>query len=96
MITHIVMFKIKEDAPEDAAHQMRARLMELPEAIDVVRKWEVGINIGASSKPFDMVVYSTFDSMEDVATFRDHPKHVEVKAYLAPFLETSGTVDYQS
>jgi hypothetical protein len=43
-----------------------------------------------------MVVYSTFDSLEDVATFRDHPRHVEVKAFLAPFLETSGTVDYQS
>ena len=92
MIKHIVMFKLKD---RSTAPQMKARLMEIEGNIDVIREWEVGINIGESSKPYDVVVYSAFDSLADVATFRKHPKHVEVVESIKPLIETSGTVDYE-
>lgn len=94
MIRHVVMIKLKADAADDAAQKIREHLLGLAE-IEVVRDWEVGINIGESSKPFDLVVNSSFDSLADVAIFRDHPKHVEAKDFMKPFLETSGTVDYE-
>lgn len=92
MIKHIVMFKLKDRA---TAPQVKAKLMELDGQVDVVREWEVGINIGASSKPYEVVVNSSFDSLEDVAVFRKHPKHVEVVAAIQPYIEVSGTVDYE-
>jgi len=94
MIRHVVMIKLKADAPDDAAQKIREHLLGLSE-IDVVRDWEIGINIGASSSAYDLVVNSSFDSLEDVATFRVHPKHVEAKDFMKPYLETSGTVDYE-
>lgn len=96
MVTHIVMFKFKPDIPAGTAEDLRQRLLALQPAIDVICKWEVGLNVGESSRPYDLVVYSTFDSMEDLAAFRKHPTHVEVASYVRGFVETSGTVDYVS
>ena len=93
MIKHIVAFKLKN--PGDAA-DMKAKLMELDGIVDVMRHWEVGINIGPSSQPYEVAIYSEFDSMEDLAIFRDHPKHTEVKKAIAGYIETSGTIDYVS
>ena len=73
MVTHIVMFKFKPDCPPETVQEMRAGLLSLKDKIDLIRNWEVGLNVGASSRPYDLVVYSTFDSMEDVAAFRVNP-----------------------
>ena len=96
MITHIVMFKFKPDCSAETVQDLRARLLSLKDKIDLIRKWEVGTNIGASSRPYDLVVYSTFDTLEDVAAFRSNPDHVEVATYVRQFVEASGTVDYDN
>lgn len=96
MITHIVMFKFKPDCSAETVQDLRARLLSLKDKIDLIRKWEVGTNIGASSRPYDLVVYSTFDTLEDVAAFRSNPDHVEVATYVRQFVEVSGTVDYDN
>ena len=96
MVTHIVMFKFKPDCPQETVQEMRTRLLSLKDKIDLIRKWEVGLNVGASSRPYDLVVYSTFDSLEDVAAFRVNPDHVEVATYVRQFVEVSGTVDYDN
>ena len=96
MVTHIVMFKFKPDCSPATVQDLRARLLALKDKIALIRKWEVGINIGASSRPYDLVVYSTFDTMEDVAAFRVNPDHVEVATYVRQFVEVSGTVDYDN
>jgi hypothetical protein len=70
--------------------------MELEGIVDFIRFWEVGINIGSSSKAYDVVAYSVFDNMDDLKTFRDHPKHIEIKNAISAYIETSGTVDYAS
>lgn len=95
MITHVVMMKFKDDAPDDTPQKIREHLLGLAE-LEMVRKWEVGINVGASSSANDLVVYSTFDSLDAIAEFRVHPKHVEAKEFMKPFLKTSGTVDYKN
>ena len=96
MVTHIVMFKFKPDYPPETVQAMRAGLLSLKDKIDIIRNWEVGLNVGASSRPYDLVVYSTFDSMEDVAAFRVDRDHVEVATYVRQFVEVSGTVDYDN
>jgi len=96
MVTHIVMFKFKPECPPETVQAMRAGLLSLKDKIDIIRNWEVGLNVGASSRPYDLVVYSTFDSMEDVAAFRVDPDHVEVATYVRQFVEVSGTVDYEN
>ena len=92
MIKHIVAFKLRD--PADAL-DMKAILMGLKYE-PLVRHWEVGINSGNSGKPYDVVIYSEFDSMADLLTFRDGARHTEVKHAIAGFIETSGTIDYDA
>ena len=78
------------------AESVKAKLMELERIINVIQFWEVGINVGSSSNAYEVVIYSVFNSMDDLQLFRDHPKHAEVKHAIAEFIETSGTIDYVS
>ena len=96
MVTHIVMFKFQPDCPPATIEEMRQQLVGLKGKIDLIRGWEVGINTGESSHAFDLVVYSTFDSMADLAAFRKDPQHVEVATFVRQYVETSGTVDYEN
>jgi hypothetical protein len=93
MIKHIVAFKLKNPAD---AETMKAILMQLDGVVDVQRHWEVGINIGPSGAPYEVAIYSEFDSLDDLAIFRNHPKHEEVKQAIAGYIATSGTIDYQT
>ena len=96
MIAHIVVIKLKADTPDDVKQLILEKLEKLKGSIGVIRRWEVGANIGASSNPGDFVVNSSFDSLEDIETFRAHSAHAAFKDYLKPYLEVSYTVDYKT
>lgn len=56
MITHIVLFKLKEADPQIAA-EMRRRLLELPARIPEIRHFEVGLNVVESPRAYDVALY---------------------------------------
>jgi len=95
MITHVVVIKLKADTQETIKQLILKNLNKLEGTIGVIRRWEVGANIGTSSNPGDIVVNSVFDSLEDIQTFRIHPAHAAFKDFLKPYLEVSYTVDYK-
>ncbi len=98
MVKHIVLFKMKAFA---TAEEKQAKLMEVKEAlealkekIDVLRAIEVGINANPNEE-YDLVLDTTFDSMEDMHTYAAHPEHVAVaKIFIAPIKEARACVDY--
>ncbi len=94
MITHIVMMKFKPEHIADLP-TVRERLMELPTKLDVIRHYEVGLNVLASDRAWDLVIYSKFDSLETLAEYDQHPLHQEVVAYLRPLRSHISSVDYQ-
>jgi hypothetical protein len=95
MITHVVVIKLKADTQDTIKQLILENLNKLEGTIGVIRRWEVGANIGVSSNPGDIVVNSVFDSLEDIQTFRIHPAHAAFKDFLKPYLEVSYTVDYK-
>jgi hypothetical protein len=71
-------------------------LESLPGKIEVIRKMEVGLNIVISDRAYDLVLDSSFDSLEDLETYRVHPAHREVVSYIANYKENSAAVDFIS
>ena len=98
MIRHIVMFKLKktenEQAFTDIKNEVKNRLESLPGKIDVIRQMEVGINVVKSDRAFDLALVSSFDSLDDLETYRVHPAHQEVVSYIAEFKDQSAAVDF--
>lgn len=69
MVKHIVLFKLKDEAPADeklaAMNSFKAAIEALPAKISVIRKIEVGLNINPA-EAWNIALYSEFDTLDDV------------------------------
>ena len=61
MVKHIVLFKLKDEAPADeklaAMNSFKAAIEALPAKISVIRKIEVGLNINPA-EAWNIALYS--------------------------------------
>jgi hypothetical protein len=93
------MFKLLEtpDGKQKETNKMevKKRLEGLPAKIDVIRSMEVGINVVAQARAFDIVLVSTFDNLEDLEIYRVHPAHQEFVDYVGQIREQTASVDYE-
>ncbi|MGN0066874.1 MAG: Dabb family protein [Bacteroides sp.] len=98
MVKHIVLFKLKEDAPAEkkleAMRSFKAAIEALPQRIHVIRKVEVGLNINPSES-WNIALYSEFDTLDDVKFYATHPDHVAAGKLLAEVKESRACVDYE-
>jgi hypothetical protein len=99
MIKHVVMFKFRDDKPENKKNQLlevKRALDLLPEYIPEIRTFEVGINSIESARAYDLVIVSDFDTIEALDVYRDHPSHLDVIEIIAKYKESAISVDYET
>ena len=94
MIVHIVMFKLKEEEKQVNILKIKELLEELPEKIDELLSMEVGINFDESERAFDLSLYSTFKTKEDLKAYAVHPAHLKVVEFIKSVALESKVVDY--
>lgn len=99
MIRHIVMWKFKDFAEglsrEENILKVKSMLEALPEKIDFIREMQVQVNVNPKEGMYDAVLFSTFDTLEDVGRYRVHPEHKKVSSYVALIKENRASVDYE-
>ncbi|NTZ16910.1 Dabb family protein [Paenibacillus sp. JMULE4] len=96
MITHVVMFKLKDRSPESVKATYDV-LKNMEGKIPVLRHIEVGIDVLHLERSYDIVLITKFDSLEDLQVYDNHPVHLEVKAHMKQVLDgTSICVDFES
>lgn len=95
MITHIVLFKLKDRSPESVARTATV-LRDMEGKIDVLRHLEVGTDVLHSERSYDIALYTKFDSMEDLNAYQVHPVHKLVIEHMLSVREASVSVDYES
>jgi hypothetical protein len=92
------MFKLKDFPVESekitAAKEVIKRLNELPSKIDVIRKYEAGIDVRKLSWSFDIVLIMDFDTMADLEAYIIHPAHQEFIAFNKDYSVDKGCIDY--
>ncbi len=93
MLTHIVLFKLKDRTIIDTA---RARLTELEGRIKSLRSLEVGVDVVRKERSFDIALVAKFDDLAGLEAYRSHPLHVEVAEYIKAASESVVSVDYDS
>lgn len=98
MITHIVCWKVKDtdQSKEQNMQSIKNLLESLPAKISQILKLEVGIDVNRSEVAYDVALYSTFQSMEDLQAYQVHPAHVEVAAFIKQITEARMVVDYKN
>jgi len=94
MIVHIVIFQFKEENKVANIENVVAQLEALEEKIDVLLSMEVGVDFNGSERAFDLALYSTFETKEDLKTYASHPEHLKVVQFIREVTSESKVVDY--
>lgn len=98
MVKHIVLFKLKDEAPAEvrlaAMNAFKAAIEALPAKIPFIRSIEVGLNINPA-ETWSIALYSEFDSLDDVRRYAVHPDHVAAGKLLAEVRESRACIDYE-
>lgn len=99
MIKHIVMWRLKDFADargkEENARKLKSHLESLKSKIKEIKHIEVGINITISEAASDVVLYSEFDSMDDLEAYQRHPEHMKVVDFVNEIRLERRVVDYK-
>lgn len=95
MITHIVLFKLKDRSPRSVG-KARVVLLSMKGKIPQLRHLEVGVDVLHSERSYDIALVTKFDSLEELEAYQKHPVHVEVAKYITSVRESAIAVDYES
>jgi len=95
VITHVVLFKLKDRSPENIDKAKKV-LEGLSGMVPVLRHLEVGVDVIKAERSYDLALTAKFDSLEDLEAYQKHPFHIEVAGYMAGIRESAVAVDYES
>jgi hypothetical protein len=99
MIKHIVMWRLFDfadgNSKKENALKLKEMLLSLPAKIPEIKKMEVGINVDRTDAASDVVLYSEFDSLEDLKAYQKHPQHQKVMEFLNKVRSEKRVVDYE-
>ena len=94
MTVHIVMFKFKDENKDANLKEAREQLNALVDLVPTLKSMEVGINFTVAERAFDLSIYSTFDTKEDLDAYAVHPAHLKVVEFIKSVTTESKVVDY--
>ncbi len=99
MIKHIVMWKLKEIAAGgtkiENAKKMKLQLESLKDKIKQIKFIEVGINFINSDEAYDVVLYSEFETEENLSIYQNHQEHLKVANFVKSIIDKRAVVDYK-
>ena len=95
MITHIVLFKLKDRSPESVAATAQV-LRDMEGKIDELLSIEVGTDVVHSERSYDVSLVTKFASLEAMQAYQVHPIHKKVIEHMSVAREAQAVVDYES
>lgn len=99
MVKHIVFWKFKDhaDGREKAENITRVReaLEDLPGKISQISELEVGVNNNLSSAAWDVALYSSFATQDDLELYQKHADHQAVVELVGKVVMDRAVVDYE-
>ena len=74
MVTHIVLFKLKDKSAE-SIRQAQEKLLSMNGNVEMLRHLEVGLDVVHSARSYDIALFTKFDSLDDLQAYQVHPYH---------------------
>ncbi len=97
MIRHVVLFKLKPEASDRERRKLVEDLKGLKEATDgVMKECIVALDVLPSDRSYDIVLDSTFDSLDHLQKYLVHPKHMEVVKDIRRLCASVAKVDFEA
>lgn len=74
--------------------RMKSWLLSLPNDIPQIISWEVGCNLNDQEDAYDIILISTFDSLDDLKIYQGHEAHLNAKDKIRKVRLNRKFVDY--
>lgn len=91
MVKHIVMWRFDS---EENCKQAKTLLDTLPEKISEIVEFEAGFDFNRSDAAYDLCLYSSFNSHDDLKAYQVDAAHVEVAKFIGSVATDRAVVDY--
>ncbi len=95
MLTHIVLFRMKQECKGQAS-QLVERLLgmkgKIPQLLDI----EAGVDVVHSGRSYDVALITRFASLADMEAYQVNPVHQEVLQFVREVTSESVSVDFLS
>ncbi len=99
MVHHIVMWKFKEEIPEEKKPELKAAMAQnLSGLVGQVPGLLTAkfVEEPIPSSTHDMALVTTFEKASDIAVYAKHPAHVAVAdTFVRPFVCNRACLDYE-
>ena len=95
MITHIVLFKLKDESAENI-EKARNILMDMDGKIPELKGIEVGVDVTHSDRSYNLALMTKFDSLESLEAYQINPLHVGVSKHMVSVSASIVAVDFES
>lgn len=100
MITHLVFFTMLPEAEGSSGAENAVKLVTLlqglPPNIPEIRELEAGLDFSKSPASYDVGLLTKFASKADLETYRVHPEHQKVVAFVQKTTASRAVVDYET
>ncbi|MFP4509336.1 MAG: Dabb family protein [Spirochaetaceae bacterium] len=99
MITHVVMWTVKEDGfsgKEEASRALKAKLETMYGTVSHFVSLEVGLNQAEGAAACDVVLITRHRDAEQLERYRVDPVHKEVAAWIGEHTASRAVVDFES
>jgi hypothetical protein len=94
MIRHVILYKFRASASEEQRQNAIDTLRALGQSIPEVREWSIGKQALPSSKAYDVAQVSSFENVEALERYRNHPNHTTTKNLMSDIADWV-LVDYE-
>lgn len=95
MLTHIVIWKYREDVTEREREEHLAQLRSLPRLIPEVETFAVGFDVLHLARSFDTGLVATFRDRAALSIYTEHPEHQKVAAMGRALSANVASVDFE-
>jgi Stress responsive A/B Barrel Domain len=96
MITHIVLFKLKDKSAVNIS-RAQEKLLSMSGKVEMLRHLEVGLDVMHSARSYDIALFTKFDSLDDLQAYQVHPYHGgDVAPFMREASEAVAVIDYES
>lgn len=98
MLRHIILWKIKNEVPEEerraVKERIKASLEALVSVIDGLEEMKIHIDSLPTSTA-DMMLESKLRDADALAFYRDHPAHVKAATYVRSVVDVRLCLDFE-
>lgn len=96
MVTHIVMFKFKEEGRDSNIEKAKKMLNNLINTIPSLVSIDVGVDFSKEERAMDLSIITLFKDINGLNEYAISPTHLKVVEFIKEVTEYSKVVDYES